>query len=1446
MAESAQAGPSSPRLKQPISPSKGNEAMDVDVAETGSTEMGPNGDSHGPASPLVNATTLDTLQQSEPTPTTSATTSIPSLSRMDPPPDTMRPPSRGTDTPNGVHFAATTESITESMFQIERITELDQAMSPAQSIAGSITTTKSRNKRKRGPAGSARRASTVDKDRPDHYLGPENQTIRCICGTQAEGLTAQCDRCGAWEHALCFGYTDEDSLPENFYCELCDPRPVDGEKARAMQLRNMDQIVMTAENDLELDLVKPRPKGKRQKSEVGPNDGNDPSPTTPKPPSLPAKPKRRPAGAKPRSVKASITDTAPSPAAAAASSRAVASEAGKELDDPFFREPWTMQFSPLKKNLPKGWRGESVLKRLYADWRNSDVDEGDLNTADRPSRERSTSNVNDLSMNTLDLTDLSTLAAPVPPVDLLGPDLDDLAAPISVRPVRDSVNFLPGQYEGDLSPDDLSHPSNYGVYARSEVPPGTFIGEFRGEIGPSEAYRRDAYNQYDTLGIPKPHVRTVGPPLNLAIDARCWGTRLRFIRSSCHPNAVLRLIRWRATESDLPQIGLGVFANTTIRSRGEITLSWDWDDRHLVHTLEQIIEAASSDDATAFVPRDETAASLADKCDTVLLAMYGIFATCACTNPNRCAFQQMKYIVDHREETEARHRFGSAQGRNPGSELGELIGAVRGFRRQPSPVARVRRRSPGGWGMQASTTPAVPSVERDEPVSEGEEQIVGQESMEVDVEEPVTLEQPSELVQSPDEDVDMDRPKEDLQDTLMDTNSPKLDTTLPTISETSPLRIPPRVDADDTPGSPVDDLQELPKAVNPSSIASVASSVLSAAPSQDIPEVSTEPMETPMPEVADDDGNESDATTATLPRSHFSDSEPETEDDRPPTPPRRSQTSESKEEEPAQVNGALQSKDQSKPSHLQDLFENDTDNTRKSISPAPSASTLNDDTEIVAEAPAADSPPRRVKVTPAPRGRPRLAKNKKDNNPAKTAKGRRVVRESGSRSRSPVKSASKVEIETIEKRKPESEPEAVKISTPEPEVPRESSPEPTKEPSPEPAKEPTPPPPPPPKHKVPIAEYLRLAKQRREEKAKPAEIPAAPPTPTAVVAEPIATASAPAPDTVNLSVENVADGGIPGFRHMSPLKPVDPLPIANGASASPATRQAELDAARFNMFDHLPSHGSASQTPALETPTNGSTTTTPGLGLTKGDYFPQQPPAQSQISSSYVPRASRPVYVPRAQGSISRTSESPSIDDYLPKPSGPSSAQSQSAPLPRVPSGSSSYVPRPSPLSDHAPLPSMSMSMSQSNSSSSSNYPNRISPYRASSALPAEPSIPPPAIREPPPHATFRPPTGPKVPPKGPRTSGGSASGGGGFPPPRDRDRDQDARDRDRERDNRDRDVRDRERERERDREPVSPRATFGIGSARGGAPVPVPFHRGRGRGMFRGGGRGGWPQSQP
>ena len=34
----------------------------------------------------------------------------------------------------------------------------------------------------------------------------------------------QCDHCHVWQHGGCMGFTDEEQLPDEYYCELCKPQ----------------------------------------------------------------------------------------------------------------------------------------------------------------------------------------------------------------------------------------------------------------------------------------------------------------------------------------------------------------------------------------------------------------------------------------------------------------------------------------------------------------------------------------------------------------------------------------------------------------------------------------------------------------------------------------------------------------------------------------------------------------------------------------------------------------------------------------------------------------------------------------------------------------------------------------------------------------------------------------------------------------------------------------------------------------------------------------------------------------------------------------------------------------------------------------------------------------------------------------------------------------------
>jgi len=83
-------------------------------------------------------------------------------------------------------------------------------------------------------------------------------------------------------------------------------------------------------------------------------------------------------------------------------------------------------------------------------------------------------------------------------------------------------------------------PPPYGVHATQPISPNHFITPYLSRITPSTSYLADPLNAYAHLGMPKPFVHLMGPPLGLALDARQVGNGGWFVRSGCRPNAVLR------------------------------------------------------------------------------------------------------------------------------------------------------------------------------------------------------------------------------------------------------------------------------------------------------------------------------------------------------------------------------------------------------------------------------------------------------------------------------------------------------------------------------------------------------------------------------------------------------------------------------------------------------------------------------------------------------------------------------------------------------------------------------------------------------------------------------------------------------------------------------------------------------------------------------------------
>ncbi|XP_024943695.1 uncharacterized protein LOC107270539 isoform X2 [Cephus cinctus] len=71
----------------------------------------------------------------------------------------------------------------------------------------------------------------------------ENSVTRCICDFEHDdGYMICCDRCLVWQHVDCMGI-DRSNIPDEYLCEICRPRRVDRQRARALQLRKREELL---------------------------------------------------------------------------------------------------------------------------------------------------------------------------------------------------------------------------------------------------------------------------------------------------------------------------------------------------------------------------------------------------------------------------------------------------------------------------------------------------------------------------------------------------------------------------------------------------------------------------------------------------------------------------------------------------------------------------------------------------------------------------------------------------------------------------------------------------------------------------------------------------------------------------------------------------------------------------------------------------------------------------------------------------------------------------------------------------------------------------------------------------------------------------------------------------------------------------------------------------
>ncbi|KAJ3255690.1 myeloid lymphoid or mixed-lineage leukemia 5 (trithorax, ) [Boothiomyces macroporosus] len=108
----------------------------------------------------------------------------------------------------------------------------------------------------------------------------EEGEIRCICGfVHDDGFTIQCEKCLVWQHAVCVEITEETGsliliiVPELYFCEMCEPRTLDKERAIILQGKRMKDSgkgkkVEEKKKRMER-FEKPSPRKRKESPEIG-------------------------------------------------------------------------------------------------------------------------------------------------------------------------------------------------------------------------------------------------------------------------------------------------------------------------------------------------------------------------------------------------------------------------------------------------------------------------------------------------------------------------------------------------------------------------------------------------------------------------------------------------------------------------------------------------------------------------------------------------------------------------------------------------------------------------------------------------------------------------------------------------------------------------------------------------------------------------------------------------------------------------------------------------------------------------------------------------------------------------------------------------------------------------------------------------------------------------
>ena len=388
-------------------------------------------------------------------------------------------------------------------------------------------------------------------DDPDSSTN-SSDSINCICGyTYDDGFSIACDDCSRWVHAACFDIS-EGEVPEEWRCWLCEPRRVDKERAARIQRARQKKMAEEAEGEKHRRRVNSPGIERKRRASAAAIDG-----------SSNAKRKRRYSVNTQQQVvqterQYSGQHQPPHPQHPQHRPQSPVEDEHIDIDEPSMHS-----YVHIDKDIVPHEYTRDKLKRLAQHWRG--------------------------------MTALESSAAvddPTVPV-LLTPDEFPSTPQTSLHPLPKS-SFSHPTLSSHMNPS--VRPPSYTVRTTQPIPSSSLIAPYTSTIIPSTVYLSDPLNSYAHLGMPKPFVHLMGPPLDVALDARLAGNGTRYVRSGCRPNAVLRPMLCRRSHKTSSTgcddtLTFGVFALRDLKAHEEVVLGWEWDDGSVIHHLPALIDS---------------------------------------------------------------------------------------------------------------------------------------------------------------------------------------------------------------------------------------------------------------------------------------------------------------------------------------------------------------------------------------------------------------------------------------------------------------------------------------------------------------------------------------------------------------------------------------------------------------------------------------------------------------------------------------------------------------------------------------------------------------------------------------------------------------------------------------------------------------------------------------